>query len=132
MNKEVNLLVDVSGNCITSEVEKAIQIAFEVADTINLIQFDTEVKAYEKINKKARTVTDIISGGGTIIQSGLDYISKNGELKEYDTFIFTDGYTERGFFNDYEKNITHIKPCIEDADLDILISPKSNFNTIIL
>ena len=128
--KEVNLLVDVSGSCILSDIETAIELAFEVADTINFIQFDTEVRAYEKIHKNNRMATDLIGGGGTIIQCGLDYISKSDELKEFDTFIFTDGYTERGFFNNYEKNITHIKSRDDDQDLNIMISSKSKINTI--
>jgi predicted metal-dependent peptidase len=76
------------------------------------------------------TLPKLIMGGGTLIQPAFDLIINDKYLKENDTYIYTDGYTEKASFIGYHKNIYQIKPHGNYQILDILISDQSKFKLI--
>lgn len=88
----LNVLLDVSGS-MGGLFEEVLSYINRSDICFNLVQCDTDVNASEKINNSKQLEKVNIKGlGGTILQPGIDYISKN--FPKYNTVILTDGYCE--------------------------------------
>ncbi len=86
--------VDVSGSISDRDVQCAFSVINQLfkygMETIDVIQFDTEIKGEPMQLKKARHKVEVKGRGGTDFQAPLDYIDKH---RQYDgLIIFTDGY----------------------------------------
>ncbi len=91
-----NLLfaVDVSGSMSNDELARGFAVLnrfFKYGiETIDVIQFDTEIKGAPTILKRARREIDVFGRGGTNFDPVIEYIDK---FRHYDgLIIFTDGY----------------------------------------
>ena len=105
----INIALDVSGSISHTAIKNIIQLTNfdDYSDTkVNFIQFTTEVNSFKVLDN----VSDILNeklygnGGGTIIQSAVDYIVENG-FEEYKTFIISDFYFDKPDYSqlkDYE------------------------------
>ena len=93
--KMINVALDVSGSLTESMITSAISsVDFGEYDKINFLQFDTEVEKFVKLNNVSEISTDLrLVGGGTIIQSVVDFIVNN-EFDKYKTFIISDFYAD--------------------------------------
>lgn len=86
--------VDVSGSVSDRDVQCAFSVINQLfkygMETVDVIQFDTEIKGEVMKLKKARHKIEMKGRGGTDFQAPLDYIDSH---REYDgLIIFTDGY----------------------------------------
>jgi len=86
--------VDVSGSVTNQDIKKAFSIINQLfkygIETIDVLQFDSEIKGKPLTLKKAKYKIKVIGRGGTYFQPVINYIDKN---KEYDgLIIFTDGW----------------------------------------
>jgi len=132
MKKEVNLLLDTSGSFIRSNFDKVIDYIFdtEKVEKINVIQFDTDVKHTDELTKENRELGKIYGGGGTCLQSVSNFLN-NSSWKENDSFLFTDGFIDDASFENYDKNITYLKPKNEvTEDFNLKLSKKTIFKII--
>ena len=101
----LNVMLDVSGSMF-GYFEKAISYIFQNGIKINIIQCDTEIKAYTVITSKAEfKKLKIYGGGGTTLQPGINYISGNKELNKLNTLVLTDGYCD-------DLDVTKLKKCM--------------------
>lgn len=87
----LNVLLDTSGS-MDGYFEKSLSYVFQNDLVINLIQCDTKVSSYTLVRTKSEFRKIVISGlGGTELQPGVNYISKQKELRGLNTLILTDG-----------------------------------------
>ena len=94
------VILDVSGS-MSGHFQRALSYIFQSNITIYLIQCDTQVqeqngRSYLKITSKKEFKRIIITGlGGTTIQPGIDLVHDTKELRQLNTLILTDGYTDK-------------------------------------
>jgi predicted metal-dependent peptidase len=86
--------VDVSGSVGSHDVKKAFSIINQLfkygIQTVDVVQFDADIKGKPLSLKKAKYRVKVIGRGGTDFQPVVDYIDQN---KDYDgLIIFTDGW----------------------------------------
>jgi predicted metal-dependent peptidase len=86
--------VDVSGSVTLSDIRKAFSIINQLfkygIQSIDVLQFDCEIKDKLLSLKKAKSEIKVIGRGGTDFQPVINYIDKK---REYDgLIIFTDGF----------------------------------------
>lgn len=89
--------LDVSGSVSSEELQKGLATLNQCfkygIESIDVIQFDTEIKGATLTLKKARKSLEIVGRGGTSFDPVMAYIDKN---RDYDgLIIFTDGYAQR-------------------------------------
>jgi len=90
----INCILDTSGS-MNGQFEKILSEIFKDDYQINLIQCDTDVKNFVKINNKNELKKMKIKGlGGTTLQPGIDYINSQKKLKGNNLVILTDGFTD--------------------------------------
>ena len=91
----INVLLDTSGS-MCGDFEKVLSYVFQNDIHINLIQIDTAVKEVQGIKSKRELQKVMIKGmGGTVLQPGIDYISKvENKISIFNTIVLTDGYTD--------------------------------------
>lgn len=89
--KTINIVLDVSGSINENILTPAISLTdFGEFDKINFIQFSTQVEKFVRINDLKEIFINLhLTGGGTIIQSAVDFIVKN-DLNKNKTFIISD------------------------------------------
>lgn len=95
-NTNILVAVDVSGSVDDKSLSHFFSIvnrAFKYGiENIDVVQFDTELKEVEKMEKAQKKI-HIVGRGGTSFQPVFDYVSKH---PEYDgLLIFTDGYAPK-------------------------------------
>lgn len=101
----LNVLLDVSGS-MSGYFEKSLSYIFQNGIKINLIQCDVEVKDHIIVKNKSDFRKIEIKGlGGTELNPGVDYISKNKELRNLNTLILTDGVCGK-------LNVNGLKKCM--------------------
>ncbi|MEM7533643.1 MAG: VWA-like domain-containing protein [Chloroflexota bacterium] len=86
--------VDVSGSVTSKDLSRGFSVVnrfFKYGiESIDVIQFDTEIKGEPQSLKKAKHEVKVLGRGGTRFHPLIDYINEN---KEYDgMIIFTDGF----------------------------------------
>ncbi|RKZ40341.1 MAG: hypothetical protein DRR16_15245 [Candidatus Parabeggiatoa sp. nov. 3] len=86
--------VDVSGSVTHQDIRKAFSIINQLfkygIQSVDVLQFDAEIKDKPLSLKKAKYQVKVIGRGGTDFQPVIDYIDKH---KDYDgLIIFTDGF----------------------------------------
>ncbi len=86
--------VDVSGSVTHQDIRKAFSIINQLfkygIQSVDVLQFDAEIKDKPLSLKKAKYQVKVIGRGGTDFQPVINYIDKN---KDYDgLIIFTDGF----------------------------------------
>lgn len=97
LSQEIVCLLDTSGS-MWGEFEKVLETINREGLVINLIYCDTEIKRVDKIlDKKQLQNVDIAGGGGTELQPGIDYATKN--FPQLPIVVLTDGYCDRLNFN---------------------------------
>ena len=89
--------LDVSGSVPTKELQKGLSMLNQCfkygIESIDVIQFDTQIKGAPLTVKKAKSSLQITGRGGTDFTPVIEFIDKN---KDYDgLIIFTDGYASR-------------------------------------
>lgn len=91
----VNVLLDTSGS-MSDSFEKVLSYINGQKVICNIVQCDTEVQDKVRVIKTKKDLANFeIKGlGGTILQPGLDLIKKSKQLKQLNTVILTDGYTD--------------------------------------
>ena len=91
---KINVILDTSGSMGgQGTFERVLSYVYRNDIEINMVQSDTEVKWVENFKNKRKLETMKISGlGGTIIQSGVDYIAEH--FNDYNSVILTDGMTD--------------------------------------
>jgi len=90
----INCILDTSGS-MNGQFEKILSEIFKDDYQINLIQCDTDVKNFVKINNKNELKKMKIKGlGGTTLQPGIDYVNSQKKLKSNNLVILTDGFTD--------------------------------------
>jgi len=97
------VLLDTSGS-MEGYWEKALSYVFQNGIFIRLIQVDTEIKNYAIIkNKNDLKKMRIYGMGGTTLTHGIQYLTKDKDLKKLNLLILTDGATDildfQGFNN---------------------------------
>jgi len=90
----INVILDTSGSMGgQGTFEKVLSFVYRSDIEINLIESDTEIKWVENIKSKRQLETIKIAGlGGTVMQSGINYVVDN--FNQYNTVLLTDGYTD--------------------------------------
>lgn len=107
----LNVVLDTSGSMNGYEV-KALDYIFRSDIEVNLIQIDTVVKCAEKIKStKELQKVKIKGGGGTILQSSIEFIKDN--FPNLNTLILTDGYTDSLDFTGYQGKVLIISNATE-------------------
>lgn len=97
----INCILDTSGS-MNGEFENVISEIFKDDYQINLIQCDTDVKSFVKINNKNELKKIKIKGlGGTTLQPGIDYVNSNKKIKDNNLVILTDGFTDSLNFSNF-------------------------------
>lgn len=128
----INVLLDTSGS-MASDFEKVLSLCFQSNLTLNLIQIDTNVqkvrgKGYEIIKSKNELQKIKIHGlGGTILQPGLDYISNDSYLRNFNTLVLTDGICD-------DLDLSYLKKVLvvsSDRKTN-LTSKKNNYTQILI
>ena len=104
MSTMLNCILDTSGS-MSGDFEHILSYIFHNDIHLNLIQIDTEVKDVIVIkNKKDLTKMAINGLGGTELQPGIDYIANDKKLRNFNTIILTDGYTDTLNFSNHKNN----------------------------
>lgn len=89
-----NCIADVSGS-MRNVLKDAIGVVTNSIFTMNLIKVDAEVKNHEVFAKASDLKKlEFEGGGGTILQPGIDYVTKNKTLRKNGTIIVTDGFID--------------------------------------
>lgn len=91
---KINCILDTSGSMGgQGTFERVLSYIYRNDIEINLIESDTKIKWVENIKSAKKLQSLPIKGlGGTIMQSGIDYVCEN--FNEYNTVLLTDGYTD--------------------------------------
>ncbi len=89
---KINCILDTSGS-MGGTFERVLSYIYRSDIEVNLIESDTEVKWIQKIkNKRGLDSLKLKGLGGTIMQSGIDYVVDN--FNNYNSVLLTDGYTD--------------------------------------
>lgn len=100
----INCILDTSGS-MNGQFEIILSEIFKDDYQINLVQCDTDVKNFVKIQSKNELKKMKIKGlGGTTLQPGIDYINSHKGLKGNNLVILTDGYTDSLDFSKAKSN----------------------------
>jgi len=91
---KINVILDTSGSMGgMGTFERVLSYVYRNDIEINLIESDTEIKLVKNIkNKKGLEKIKIHGLGGTIMQSGFDYVVEH--FNQYNTVLLSDGYTD--------------------------------------
>jgi predicted metal-dependent peptidase len=91
---KINVILDTSGSMGgQGTFERVLSYVYRNDIEINLIESDTEIKWVKNIkNKRGLEKVPIKGLGGTIMQSGFDYVVEH--FNQYATILLTDGYTD--------------------------------------
>jgi predicted metal-dependent peptidase len=91
---KINVILDTSGSMGgQGTFERVLSYVYRNDIEINFIESDTEIKWVENIKSVKKLESLPIKGlGGTIMQSGIDYVVEN--FNEFNTVLLTDGYTD--------------------------------------
>jgi predicted metal-dependent peptidase len=90
----VNVILDSSGSMGgQGTFEKVLSYVYRNDIEINFMESDTEIKWVQNLKSKRALEKIPIKGlGGTVMQTGLDYVVKH--FNNYNTVLLTDGYTD--------------------------------------
>ena len=91
---KINVILDTSGSMGgQGTFERVLSYVYRNDIEINLIESDTEVKWVKNLkSKRALEGVQIKGLGGTIMQSGFDYVVEH--FNQFNTLLLTDGYTD--------------------------------------
>lgn len=91
---KINVILDTSGSMGgQGTFERVLNYVFRNDIEINFIESDTEIKWVENIKNAKKLQSLPIKGlGGTVMQTGIDYIVEH--FNEFNTVLLTDGYTD--------------------------------------
>lgn len=91
---KINVILDTSGSMGgQGTFERVLNYVFRNDIEINFIESDTEIKWVENIKNAKKLQSLPIKGlGGTIMQTGIDYVVEN--FNEFNTVLLTDGHTD--------------------------------------
>jgi predicted metal-dependent peptidase len=91
---KINVILDTSGSMGgQGTFERVLSYVYRNDIEINFIESDTEIKWVENIKSAKKLESLPIKGlGGTIMQSGIDYVVEH--FNEFNTVLLTDGYTD--------------------------------------
>ena len=91
---KINVILDTSGSMGgQGTFERVLNYVFRNDIEINFIESDTEIKWVENIKNAKKLQSLPIKGlGGTVMQTGIDYVVEN--FNEFNTVLLTDGYTD--------------------------------------
>jgi predicted metal-dependent peptidase len=91
---KINCILDTSGSMGgQGTFERVLSYIYRNDIEVNLIESDTEIKWVKNIKSKRKLESIPIKGlGGTIMQTGFDYVVDN--FNEFNTVLLTDGYTD--------------------------------------
>lgn len=94
IKNKINCILDTSGSMGGQGTFERVLSYINRSDIeVNLIESDTEIKWVQNIKSKKQLESVCIKGlGGTIMQSGFNYVVEN--FNEYNTVLLTDGYTD--------------------------------------
>lgn len=94
VSSTVNILLDTSGSMFSPEdMQKVFSVFSFDSCIVNLVQIDTIVRDFKKIEGKKLKHVPIKGGGGTILQPALNLLIAK-KLTQHPTLILTDGYTD--------------------------------------
>ena len=105
--KIFNVIMDCSGSMNHEQSIKFIEKLLEDDKELHLVLVDTEIKGILKIASRddlKRFEKEFYKGGGTMLQPAIEYVKTF--LDEYDTYIFTDGYTDALDFTNINGKVT--------------------------
>lgn len=109
----LNVMLDVSGS-MEGYFGKALSYILQNDIKLNIIQCDTEVKTHTVVTSKSELRKMKIFGlGGTVLQTGINYIIENKKINKLNTLILTDGETDKIDVRKLKKCmiISHRKKC---------------------
>jgi hypothetical protein len=91
---KINVILDTSGSMGgQGTFERVLSYVYRNDIEINFIESDTEIKWVENLKSAKKLESLPIKGlGGTIMQSGIDYVVEH--FNELNTVLLTDGYTD--------------------------------------
>lgn len=91
---KINVILDTSGSMGgMGTFERVLSYVYRNDIEINLIESDTEIKWVKNIkNKRGLEKVPIKGLGGTIMQTGFDYVVEH--FNQYNTVLLSDGYTD--------------------------------------
>jgi predicted metal-dependent peptidase len=91
---KINVILDTSGSMGgQGTFERVLSYVYRNDIEINFIESDTEIKWVENLKSAKKLESLPIKGlGGTIMQSGIDYVVEH--FNEFNTVLLTDGYTD--------------------------------------
>jgi predicted metal-dependent peptidase len=91
---KINVILDTSGSMGgQGTFERVLSYVYRNDIEINFIESDTEIKWVENIKSTKKLQSLPIKGlGGTIMQTGIDYVVKH--FNEFNTVLLSDGYTD--------------------------------------
>ena len=91
---KINVILDTSGSMGgQGTFERVLNYVFRNDIEINFIESDTEIKWVENIKNAKKLQSLPIKGlGGTVMQTGIDYVVEN--FNQFNTVLLTDGYTD--------------------------------------
>jgi len=91
---KINVILDTSGSMGgSSTFERVLNYVYQNDIEINFIESDTEIKWVENIKNTKKLQSLPIKGlGGTIMQTGIDYVVEHHN--DCNTVLLTDGYTD--------------------------------------
>ena len=91
---KINVILDTSGSMGgQGTFERVLNYVYRNDIEINFIESDTEIKWVENLKSAKKLQSLPIKGlGGTVMQSGLNYVVEH--FNEFNTDLLTDGYTD--------------------------------------
>ena len=94
IKSRINVILDTSGSMGgQGTFERVLNYVYRSDIEINFIESDTEIKWVENLKNTKKLQSLPIKGlGGTVMQTGIDYVCKN--YNQYNTVLLTDGYTD--------------------------------------
>ena len=113
IKNKINCILDTSGSMGgQGTFERVLSYINRNDIEVNLIESDTEIKWVQNIKSKKQLETVCIKGlGGTIMQSGFNYVVEN--FNEYNTVLLTDGYTDSLDLSKVKGNVLIISVGVE-------------------
>jgi predicted metal-dependent peptidase len=113
IKNKINCILDTSGSMGGQGTFERVLSYINRSDIeVNLIESDTEIKWVQNIKSKKQLESVCIKGlGGTIMQSGFNYVVEN--FNEYNTVLLTDGYTDSLDLSKVKGNVLIISVGVE-------------------
>jgi predicted metal-dependent peptidase len=113
IKNKINCILDTSGSMGgQGTFERVLSYINRNDIEVNLIESDTEIKWVQNIKSKKQLESVCIKGlGGTIMQSGFNYVVEN--FNEYNTVLLTDGYTDSLDLSKVKGNVLIISVGVE-------------------